>query len=254
MDRSANHPVERKGFIIGPHGVVISIPEDLTDYEWVDTTFGIKVPKFKVNQTGDGIVRVGIMGGTFDPVHFGHLVTAEAAADLFDLSVVVFVPSGRPPHKRSQLVTDPWERYRLTELATCSNPRFRMSDVEVSRPGYSYAIDTVRSFRSDYGEQAEFFFITGADAILEIMTWRQIDQLMAECRFIAAYRPGYGRDHLREAVACMEAFSGRIHLIEVPALAISSTDIRQRLAQGRSVKYLLPEPVVHRIIETGSYR
>ncbi|WP_328793780.1 nicotinate-nucleotide adenylyltransferase [Heliomicrobium undosum] len=258
MDRSVNHPVERKGFIIGPHGVVISIPEDLANYEWVDTTFGIKVPKIKVPkneaaQTGEAMVRVGIMGGTFDPVHYGHLVTAEAAADLFDLSVVVFVPSGRPPHKQHQAVTDPWERYRLTELATCSNPRFRMSDVEVSRPGYSYAIDTVRAFRREYGEQAEFFFITGADAILEIMTWRQIDQLMAECRFIAAYRPGYDRDHLREAVARMEAFSGRIHLVEVPALAISSTDIRRRLYQGRSVKYLLPEPVIHRIVETGSY-
>ncbi|WP_328597301.1 nicotinate-nucleotide adenylyltransferase [Heliobacterium mobile] len=254
MAKSGSNSEEQKGFIIGPHGVVIPIPPDAADYEWVDSSLGIKMPKTRIYCSTQKPLKIGIMGGTFDPVHYGHLVTAEAASDLFSLSTVIFVPSGRPPHKRAFSVTDPWERYGMTELATCSNLRFRMCDIEVCRPGYSYTIDTVRAFRTAYGEEAELYFITGADAILEIMTWHRIDELMKECHFIAAYRPGYDREHLRDAVEQMSRdFSQRIHLIEVPALAISSTDIRRRLQEGRTIKYLLPEPVIHRIAERGLY-
>nr|WP_207707093.1 nicotinate-nucleotide adenylyltransferase [Heliorestis acidaminivorans] len=200
-------------------------------------------------------MKIGIMGGTFDPIHYGHLVTAESAAEQFELSPVIFVPSGRPPHKREHLVTDPIERLRLTELATLSNPRFSTSSLEVERTGYSYAIDTVQWFHHHYGPTVDLYFITGADAIVEIMSWHKVERLIQYCQFIAVYRPGYAREQLHNTISqWSEEFSRRIHLIEVPALAISSTDIRNRLKKGRSIKYLVPEPVEHYIKEHLLYR
>jgi len=197
--------------------------------------------------------RLAIMGGTFDPIHYGHLVAAEAARDQFRLDRVVFVPSGVPPHKKAYPVTEPRHRYLMTVLAAASNPFFEVSRVEIDRPGFSYAVDTVAEFRRVYGTGNQLYFITGADAILEILTWKKVDKLMSLCEFIAATRPGY---HL-QLDATLEKFPlearGRIHLMEVPALAISSTDIRRRVREGRPVKYLLPETVEQYILKNKLY-
>ena len=196
------------------------------------------------------IERLGVMGGTFDPIHYGHLVAAEVARDRFSLDRVVFVPTGCPPHKAGRFFTDPIQRQIMTLLATVANPYFYVSSVEVERPGYSYSYDTLAYFRQCMGA-GEIFFITGADAILDIPTWKNAEKLFDMCRFIAATRPGFDLSgvnnlppHWRE----------RIDLMEVPALAISSTDIRSRLQRGESVKYLLPETVENYIAKIGLYR
>ena len=154
--------------------------------------------------------RIGIMGGTFDPVHYGHLVTAEAAREQFNLEKVVFVPSGHPPHKLLGTVSDFYHRYQMAVAATASNPFFEVSQLEYERGGCSYAVDTVRDFRRLYGAGEELFFITGADAILEIFGWKQPEELLAMCRFIAATRPGYDLRQLNALLG--EYFSGsRLH-------------------------------------------
>ncbi len=196
------------------------------------------------------IRRLGIMGGTFDPIHYGHLVTAEAARTRFALDRVVFVPSGRPPHKQPA-ATDTTDRLFMTQMAIVTNPGFDISDTEIRREGYSYSIDTVREFIRLYGPETELFFITGADAILQIATWRNADELVHLCSFIAASRPGFD---LAELKRLPETWQQRISLFEIPALAISSTDIRRRVRQGDSIKYLLPEAVEHYILRRGLYR
>lgn len=196
----------------------------------------------------------GLMGGTFDPIHYGHLVTAEEARVEFGLKKVVFIPSGKPPHKEERPITPAQHRYIMTSLAVATNPFFEVSRVEVDRRGYSYTYETVKHFREVFGPEAEIFFITGADALLEILTWRNIDALMSSCQFIGATRPGYGMGDLNGFQARLNPeYRSRIHLLEVPALAISSTDIRQRVKAGRSIKYLLPEAVERYIMNTRLY-
>ena len=198
--------------------------------------------------------RVGLMGGTFDPIHYGHLVAAEEARVAFDLSKVIFVPSGRPPHKIDQTISGGSDRYLMTMLAVLGNPHFDISDTEIRREGPSFAIDTVREFRDAYPEGTEFHFITGADACLEILGWKDSSQLLAECRIIAATRPGIPSSHLREEIARLyPGVSDRFSVLEVPALAISSTDIRSRVRAGRSIRYLVPELVRQYIERQGLY-
>lgn len=195
--------------------------------------------------------KIAIMGGTFDPVHYGHLVTAEAARCGFTLDKVVFVPSGRPPHKQERKISPAEHRLAMTQLAIATNPSFEVSRVEIDRPGFSYAVDTVAAFHERYGQEAEIYFITGADAILEILTWKNVDRLMEVCHFIAATRPGF---QLSDMENILPRFRGKIIFMEVPALAISSTDIRERVRRGRPIKYLLPEPVEEYIYQHGLYR
>lgn len=193
------------------------------------------------------------MGGTFDPVHYGHLVAAEASRHAFELDRVIFVPSGRPPHKRVRRVSGDNHRYLMTVLATVTNQHFDVSRAEIDRPGPSYAIETVLYFRQIYPD-SEIFFITGADAILEIASWERRNELFQLCRFIAATRPGYPFrefDFLR--VPLGEEGLARIYPLEVPALAISSSDIRSRLKRGEPVKYLLPESVEKYIQKNNLY-
>lgn len=199
--------------------------------------------------------RVGIMGGTFDPIHFGHLVTAEAARWEFSLQKVIFVPAGRPPHKKAYTVSDLECRYQMAVLATASNPYFEVSRIEIDRQGYSYTIDTIEAFRRHYGPETQLYFITGADAILEILTWKDVDRLLQECFFIAATRPGFQLQRLEETKPLLPVEGRhRIHLIEVPALAISSTDIRWRVQNKKPIKYLLPEAVEEYIRMQGLYQ
>ncbi|MCK8825191.1 nicotinate-nucleotide adenylyltransferase [Fuchsiella alkaliacetigena] len=186
------------------------------------------------------IERIGIMGGTFDPIHNGHLVTAELAAYQYQLDKVIFVPSGNPPHKTKQQITKDEDRYIMTTLATIDNPKFDVSRIELEREGLSYAIDTVKGFKEVLGE-IDIYFITGADAILEIFTWKEPEKLLTECKFIAATRPGYCLSKLEDGI--YEEYQEQIFVLKIPGLAISSTDIRNRVANGRPIKYLLPPRV-----------
>ena len=203
--------------------------------------------------------RVGIMGGTFDPVHYGHLVTADEARWRFGLSAVIFVPNRHPPHKDPRDVSQPEDRYLMTFLATVTNPRFSVSRLEIERPGPSYTVDTIQELRRRYPND-DLYYITGADALEQILRgeWRETATLLGLCRFIAANRPGYHLD--RETWSSipepLRAFLDHVHTLEIPAMAISSTDIRARVREGRPIRYLVPEAVEgyivkHRLYTTG---
>jgi nicotinate-nucleotide adenylyltransferase len=188
-------------------------------------------------------LRIGVMGGTFDPIHIGHLVAAEEARFQFELDRVVFVPSARPPHKGGVSSSPPEARLAMVSLAVEGNPFLEVTDLELVREGLSYTIDTLRSFHSQYGSQAELFFITGADAILELLTWKDPEELLAESSFIAATRPGFDLKKLKEALPPVTSkgtdASKSVNIMEIPALGISSTDIRQRVAAGKPFRYMV---------------
>jgi len=199
-------------------------------------------------------VRLGLMGGTFDPIHCGHLAAAEEVRNCFMLDRMIFIPSARPPHKTGKVITDHEHRYTMAVLATVSNPYFDVSRIEIDRPGPSYTVDTLRHFRQ-VDTSAELFFITGADAILEILGWREPRDLLRLCRFVAVSRPGYDLDD----ISCLEAELGaelvsNIEILPVTPFDISSSDIRQRVAEGRSIRYLVPEEVRRYIYRNGLYR
>lgn len=195
-------------------------------------------------------LRLGIMGGTFDPIHYGHLVAAEEALVQFSLDRVIFMPTGEPARKTHQQVTPAEHRYLMTVIATASNPDFAVSRLEVDRPGVTYTVDTMLELRAMYGPETDLFFITGADAILDILTWKDSARLAGTCTLIAATRPGYDLSRLSTQPGA-DAFA--IEPMEVPALAISSTDIRTRIAARRPVRYLLPEAVATYIRKNRLY-
>lgn len=187
--------------------------------------------------------RLGIMGGTFDPIHYGHLVAAEMARGEFNLSKVLFIPSGTPPHKVAGDVSAADLRYKMVELAIKDNPSFDLSALEIDRKGLSYTVETLRILRRDWPEH-ELYFITGTDALLEIFSWREAEEILTMIQFIGAARPGFdASDFLLKVQQEHPETQGRIHYLEVPALAISSTDIRSRVRRGQPIRYLLPEPV-----------
>jgi nicotinate-nucleotide adenylyltransferase len=196
------------------------------------------------------------MGGTFDPVHYGHLVTADEARWRFGLSAVIFVPNRHPPHKDPHDVSEPEHRYLMTFLATVTNPRFSVSRLEIERPGPSYTIDTIHDLRRQYPDD-DLYYITGADALEQILRgeWRETEQLLGLCRFIAANRPGYRLDpELWPSMAApLRAHLHNVHTIEIPAMAISSTDIRARVRDGRPIRYLVPEAVEEYIVKHHLY-
>lgn len=200
--------------------------------------------------------KIGIMGGTFDPIHYGHLVTAEEARSQFGLSRVIFVPNRHPPHKEPDEVSDPEHRYLMTFLATVTNAHFTVSRIEIDRPGPSYTIDTIRELRRREPDD-DLYYITGADALQQILhgEWRETDQLLGLCQFIAASRPGYQLDASvwSSANHRLGERLRNVHTIENPALAISSTDIRARVRDGRPIKYLLPEAVEEYIAKHRLY-
>lgn len=199
--------------------------------------------------------RIGIMGGTFDPIHYGHLVAAEAARAELNLSRVIFIPAGNPPHKQSQKITDSEHRYLMTVLATASNPNFEVSRIEVDKEEVTYTVDTVKDLRRIYGEDSDIYFITGADAVLELLTWYKIQELLALCKFIAVTRPGFDKQELEQKIDEISSiYNGEIICIEAPLLDISSTDIRERSGCGKPIKYLLPEAVEEYIGKNGLYK
>ena len=197
--------------------------------------------------------RLGIVGGTFDPIHIGHLVAAEEARVQFSLDRVIFMPAGQPAFKDLSEVTEAEHRYLMAVLATAANPDFDVSRLEIERPGPTYTVDTLVALAGEYGADAELFFVTGADAVWEILAWKDAERVAELATFIAATRPGYDLD--AAVRAHQEAASRfRIEYMEVPALAISSTDLRRRVAESRPIRYLTPEPVVSYIAKYGLYR
>ena len=195
--------------------------------------------------------RIGVMGGTFDPIHYGHLVTAEEALVQFNLDRVLFMPTGQPVAKRASAVTGPEHRYLMTVIATASNPDFEVSRLEIDRPGPTYTVDTMTQLLGIYGPAAALYFITGADAVFEILGWKDADRLADVCRLIAATRPGYDLSRFEQTHE--EGRSPVVEFMEVPALAISSTDIRGRVRARRPVRYLLPEAVAAYVTKNGLY-
>ena len=182
--------------------------------------------------------RLGIMGGTFDPIHHGHLVAASEVAAEFELDEVVFVPTGQPWQKSDKQVSPAEHRYLMTVVATASNPRFTVSRVDIDRPGNTYTVDTLRDIRARR-PHSELFFITGADALGQILTWKDVEELWDLAHFVGVTRPGYALADL--------GLEDDISLMEIPAMAISSTDCRNRVARGRPVWYLVPDGVVQYI-------
>ncbi|WP_348787610.1 nicotinate-nucleotide adenylyltransferase [Leifsonia sp. NPDC080035] len=188
--------------------------------------------------------RIGVMGGTFDPIHHGHLVAASEVAQSFDLDEVVFVPTGQPWQKGA--VTPAEHRYLMTVIATASNPRFTVSRVDIDRAGATYTIDTLRDLHEERPD-AELFFITGADAIAQILSWRDVEELWKLAHFVAVSRPGHD-------LSISGLPKQDVSLLEVPALAISSTDCRSRVSRGFPVWYLVPDGVVQYISKHHLYR
>ena len=195
--------------------------------------------------------RLGVMGGTFDPIHYGHLVTAEEALWQFELDEVVFVPTGQPWMKEDRVVTAGEHRYLMTVIATASNPRFRVSRIEVDRSGPTYAVETLQELRRQAEEDVELFFITGADAMLEILHWKDPQEVLSLAHFIAATRPGYDIARFEKEAPTRHP---RVSVMDIPALSISSTDVRRRVREGHSIRYLVPEGVNAYIRKAGLYR
>lgn len=193
-----------------------------------------------------GRSRVGIMGGTFDPIHHGHLVAASEVANELGLDEVVFVPTGEQPFKAGQQVTVAEHRYLMSVIATASNPRFSVSRIDIDREGTTYTIDTLRELRAIYPE-AELFFITGADALGQILQWKDVEELWRLAHFVGVTRPGHD-------LATDDLPTGEYSLLEIPAMAISSTDCRARVVAGKPVWYLVPDGVVQYIGKHGLYR
>jgi nicotinate-nucleotide adenylyltransferase len=214
---------------------------------------GADVPDLRagVSDLGAGVSdlgagkRIGVMGGTFDPIHNGHLVAASEVGYVFKLDEVIFVPTGQPWQKEDRKVSPAEDRYLMTVIATASNPRFSVSRVDIDRPGETYTIDTLRDLRAERPE-AEFFFITGADALAKMMSWRDADELFKLAHFVGCTRPGH---RLSDPGLPDE----RVSLIEIPALAISSTGCRVRVQAGEPIWYLVPDGIVQYISKRGLY-
>jgi len=187
------------------------------------------------------------MGGTFDPIHHGHLVAASEVAHFFSLDEVIFVPTGQPWEKNGRDVSAPEDRYLMTVIATASNPRFSVSRVDIDRPGETYTIDTLRDLRAERGPTAEFFFITGADALARMISWRDADELFKLAHFVGCTRPGH-------RLSLTGLPDEGISLIEVPALAISSTECRARVRSGGPIWYLVPDGIVQYISKRRLYQ
>lgn len=198
-------------------------------------------------QTSTNYPRLGIMGGTFDPIHHGHLVAASEVADLFSLDRVLFVPTGQPWQKKNRSVTPAEDRYLMTTIATASNPRFSVSRVDIDRGGPTYTVDTLHDLHERY-PNAELFFITGADAVARMATWCDCTEMMSLATFVAVTRPGYSLEKME-----LGPLGDSVTMVEVPAMAISSTNIRARARANRPIWYLVPDGVVQYIAKEKLY-
>jgi nicotinate-nucleotide adenylyltransferase len=201
--------------------------------------------------------RVGLMGGTFDPVHYGHLVIAEEVRATLDLAEVVFVPTGEPPHKQGELITEARHRVAMLELAITSNPHFTISRVEVDRPGPSYTVETLRLLREQWGMQTAIYFVIGWDSLEELPTWYNPGGILEQLAYlVAVHRPGHEevpgyRERMQKRLPEIQQ---RLLTMPAPQLDISATDLRQRVAEGRPIKYQTPGAVETYIAQHSLYR
>lgn len=197
--------------------------------------------------------RIGISGGTFDPVHYGHLIAAEDIRQKFNLDKVLFIPSGMPPHKDASRIAGAVHRFNMLYSAVKDNPYFEVSRMEIEREGTTYTIDTLTQLKKLY-DGAELFFIIGTDVVQDLPTWKEYEKVLGMCEFIAVLRPGYREEDFSSRIAYLKnACMARINTVEIPLIDISSTGIRERLKNGKSVKYLVPEAVEAYIREHGLY-
>lgn len=191
-------------------------------------------------------MRIGVMGGTFDPIHLGHLVAASEVAHRFELDRVVFVPTGEPWQKSDREVSPAEDRYLMTVIATAADSRFSVSRVDIDRDGPTYTVDTLRDIRANLGEEHDYRFITGADALADILSWREPEEVLRLAHLVGVTRPGH-------VLVDPGLVPGRVTLLEVPALAISSSDIRARVANGEPIRYLVTPGVEEYIAKVGLY-
>lgn len=211
-------------------------------------------PAASIGERADAPRRIGVLGGTFDPPHVGHLWLATLAADAMSLDRVLFMPASEPPHKRRKGMTRAAERLLMTRLAVAGNELFELTLVEIERPGPSYTIDSVTDLQRIYGDDATLFLIMAADSLGAIDTWREPDEILARVEWVVGPRPGTS---LPDRSALEERFGGmaaRIHLLTGPSLDVSSSEIRGRVADGHAIRYLVPRGVEELIIERGLYR
>lgn len=207
-----------------------------------------------IREAISGVKKLGIMGGTFDPIHYGHMVAAETARSEFGLNQVLFIPTGMPPHKENRMITEANLRYEMVEMSIRSNRHFLVSRMEIDREGPTYTVDTLRIIHSIIPD-VELFFITGTDALREVLTWREHEEILRLARIIGVSRPGYDSKNFIRKLSVNYPFTrDRITQIEIPALAISSTDIRMRVANNKPIRYLLPDEVRLFIKNNDLYR
>jgi nicotinate-nucleotide adenylyltransferase len=185
-------------------------------------------------------MRIGLMGGTFDPVHYGHLAIAEMAREAFALERVIWIPAGDPPHKPGRVTTPQEHRYAMVLLATATHPQFEVSRMELERDGPSYTLYTLQEMHRRLPD-AELFFIMGADTVLDLLTWYRHEEVVESCRLVAVTRPGYDLERLREVLPAH--YVKRVDPLEAPGVQVSSTALRERLRSGHTVRYLVPEEV-----------
>jgi len=198
-------------------------------------------------------MRVGVLGGTFDPIHVGHLAAAEEVRVRLDLERVVFVPAGLPPHKLHLSVTATEHRLNMVQLAIAGNPNFVLSRVDIDRFGPSYTVDTVKLLRDEFGPEAELYLIMGSDSLAEFLTWHKPERVIRLCRIVALTRPGHRVD-LEDLNRLLPGAIARVQLLEMPLLEISSTDLQRRVRMGLSIKYLVPPAVEAYIRQRGLYQ
>jgi len=198
--------------------------------------------------------RLGIYGGTFDPIHTGHLILAEMTRQECGLDKVVFIPAANPPHKRDRYISSPMQRLEMTRLAIEDNPHFELSDMEIKRKGISYTVDTLKALRDIYPEECEFWMIIGSDSLLELNTWKDIEKITQMCNFAVYMRPDSPVDRCKaQAQAIGEGANGNITFVQAPMIEISSTDIREKVAKGKSIRYMVTDRVRQYIMDRGLY-
>ena len=198
--------------------------------------------------------KTGIFGGTFNPIHNGHLIIAESVREQFGLDRVLFIPSGQPPHKRDSEVIGTEHRFEMVRLAVESNPFFEASRTEIDRSGFTYTVNTLKELRAQCGSETGLYFIIGADVVPELVTWKDFRQVFQLCEFIAVLRPGFDKEAFEgEINRISEDYKAAIHTVDARLVDISSTDIRGRCFTGKSIKYLVPDVVSEYIYKEGLY-
>ncbi|EPR09265.1 nicotinic acid mononucleotide adenylyltransferase [Ruminiclostridium papyrosolvens C7] len=199
-------------------------------------------------------MKIGICGGTFDPVHVGHLAVAELVREEFGLDRVLFIPSGKPPHKDLTSVTDPIHRLNMVQCAVSTNPNFEAVSIEVERRGYTYTVDTLKQLHELYPKGTEFYYIIGADVVMDLLKWKSTEEVFTLTRFIALMRPGFQDEEFKTRLTYLKSeYDVNITGFEAPLIEISSTFIRDRIKNGKSVKYFITEPVEGYIKENNLY-